>query len=107
MLRNAVLLACLLAGASGCKDACLSLADQICACQPDPASQSNCQQQAKTNESTFAVSSSDEKFCQSKLDLAQCDCASQNSPAAVEACCTKLNTPEGREACGLVPPTSR
>ena len=100
--KVAALLACLLFAAPGCKDACLSLADQICACQPDPTSQSNCQQQAKTSEGTFAVGPADEKFCQSKLDLQQCDCASQSSPAAVAACCAKLNTQEGREACGLV-----
>ena len=101
-MSKAVFLAALLAAASGCKDACLTLANQICACEPDQASVDNCNQQAKNNESTYPVSSQDEAFCQSKLDLSQCSCADQNSPAKVAACCSKLNTPEGREACGLV-----
>ena len=79
-----------------------SLADQICACQPDDASKSNCTLQAKNAESTFSIGSADEKFCQQKLDLQQCDCGSQSSQAATAACCVKLNTPEGRAACGLV-----
>ncbi|MCA1828676.1 MAG: hypothetical protein ABR567_11340 [Myxococcales bacterium] len=100
--KVASLLACLLFAAAGCQDACLTLADQICSCQPDENSKANCNQQAKTAESTFAVTSADEQYCQSKLDLQQCDCGSQNSPAATAACCAKLNTPEGRDACGLV-----
>lgn len=101
-MSKVVLLAALLLAASGCKDACLQLADQICSCEPDDTSKQNCTAQAKTNESIYPVSSSDESRCQSKLDMAQCNCGSQDSPAQVAACCARLNTPEGREACGLV-----
>src|SRR6266550_2864884 len=101
MSKVVPLIACFLL-AAGCKDACLALADQICACQPDQTSQANCTQQARNAESIFAVGAADEKFCQQKLDLQQCDCGSQSSQAATAACCVKLNTPEGRAACGLV-----
>jgi hypothetical protein len=101
-MSKAILLAALLVAASGCKDACLQLADQICACELDEASKNNCTAQAKNNESTFPVSAADEKLCQSKLDVEGCDCGSLNSPAQVASCCAKLNTPEGRNACGLV-----
>jgi hypothetical protein len=74
--------------AAGCSDACISLANQICNCQPDTVSESNCQQLAQQAESTFPVRDQDEKFCQAKLDSGACDC-------------NKLDTPEGREQCGL------
>ena len=99
--RLLALLACLLASA-GCMDACRALAQQICACQPDSPSQDNCNLQAQNQENVYPVTSADEKFCQGKLNDAACDCANQQSPAKVAACCVKLNTPEGRQACGLV-----
>jgi hypothetical protein len=74
--------------AAGCSDACISLANQICSCQPDTLSESNCQQLAQAQEATFSVRGQDEKFCQDKLDQGACDC-------------NKLNTPEGRQNCGL------
>src|SRR5258708_19660031 len=73
----------------GCGGGCLSLANQICSCQPDPNSQAVCSARAKAQESTFAVGKADERFCQQKLDAHLCDC-------------NKLNTAEGRAACGLV-----
>ena len=96
------LLACLLAVEAGCIDACRSLAQQICACQPDQPSQDNCNLQAQNQENVYPVTSADETYCQQKLDLQVCDCGNQESPAAIEACCVKLNSPEGRAACGLV-----
>jgi hypothetical protein len=74
--------------ANGCGNACLKLADQICSCQPDDNSRANCQQQARNNESIFNVRSQDEQVCQNLLDSGQCDCS-------------KIDTPEGRQACGL------
>ena len=88
-MSKAVLLACLLAAASGCRNACLALADAVCSCELDQATKDNCNAQAKTQGSTFPVTSEDEKFCQQKLDANACSC-------------TALNTPEGRAACGLV-----
>lgn len=73
--------------AAGCGDACLKLADQICSCQPDQASQANCQQRARDEEGIFNVRKQDEQLCQNLLDSNSCDCR-------------KLDTPEGRQACG-------
>jgi hypothetical protein len=101
MFKVLSLLACL-GAAAGCGDACLNLAQQICACQPDQGSQDACNNSAKQQASVFSTSSADQKFCQQKLDQQQCSCASAGSPSATEACCAKLNTPEGRNACGLV-----
>lgn len=84
-------LACMLSLslAAGCGDACLSLANQICSCQLDETAKASCNQQAKEAEKTFAVRPEDEKLCQQTLDSHACDC-------------NKLNTAEGRRACGLV-----
>jgi hypothetical protein len=93
--RPLILAACVLtlSLAAGCGDACLSLAEQVCKCQPDPVSQENCNQRAKEAKGIFSVGSNDEQFCQGKLDSNACDCA-------------KLNTPEGRAGCGIAYPTS-
>ena len=76
--------------AAGCGDACLSLAQQICNCQPDQVSIDACNQRAQTAEGIFPVRSQDEQYCQSRLDdpTSPCDC-------------TKLNTAAGRAACGI------
>src|SRR5471030_746496 len=74
--------------AAGCSDACISLANQICNCQPDTGSEQNCQQLAQAAEATFPVRGQDEKFCQDKLDKGLCDC-------------NLLTTVEGRQNCGL------
>jgi hypothetical protein len=85
------LIACALglALATACGDACLSLADQVCSCQPDSNSKALCNQKAKTAEGIFPVGSMDAQLCQQKLDAHTCDCS-------------KLITAEGRAACGLV-----
>jgi hypothetical protein len=85
------LLACMLSFglASGCGDPCLSLANQVCSCQPDSNSQAICNQKAKDAEAIFAVGKADSQLCQQKLDSHLCDC-------------NKLITAEGRQACGLV-----
>ena len=101
MSKAIPLLACLLA-ATGCGDACLNLAQQICACQPDQPSIDSCNNSASQQAKVFTTSSADQSFCQKKLDQQQCNCASAGTPSATEACCAKLNTPEGRNACGLV-----
>lgn len=90
-LKTLRLLACVLSLslAAGCGDACLSLANQICRCQVNDVLKAACNARAKEQESTFAVGPEDEKLCQQKLDSNACDC-------------NKLNTEEGRRACGLV-----
>ena len=106
-LRVLPLLACLfgLTLAAGCGDACLTLADQICSCQPDDNSKQICNALAKAQEKTFTVSKADEAFCQGKLDTQACNCTGQNSTSLRAACCNRLNTPDGRAACGLTYPS--
>ena len=87
--------------AAGCGDACLSLAAEICNCQPDDNSRAICNAQASQQEAAFPVRAQDKAFCQQKLDSHACDCSSEGSTAAYAACCGRLNTPEGRAACGL------
>jgi len=73
---------------AGCGNACLKLADQICSCQPDDPSRANCSQKARDQEGIFNVRPQDEQLCQELLDSNSCDCK-------------KLDTPEGRVACGV------
>jgi hypothetical protein len=77
---------------AGCKTPCLDLANEICSCQPDTTSQSNCQTNAQNAQATFTVRGEDDAYCQQKLDEGVCDC-------------NRLNTPEGRVNCGLAYPT--
>jgi hypothetical protein len=92
--RPLILAACVLtlSLAAGCGDACLSLAEQVCGCQPDPISTDNCNQRAKDAKGIFGVNSSDEAFCQAQLDNNACDC-------------TKLDTADGRVKCGIAFPS--
>jgi len=89
-LKPLLLLACVLTlqMATSCTNACLQLADQICSCQPDDITRSACQQQARTQEGIFSVTSLNEEECQKALDTHACDC-------------TVITTPEGRVGCGL------
>ena len=98
------LIACLLglALAAGCGDACLSLANEICSCQPDDNSRAICNAQAKAQATTFNVGKADQQFCQQKLDSQACNCSAQKTTSGRSACCNRLNTAEGRAACGLV-----
>ena len=103
-LKILPILACLLglSLAAGCGDACLSLADQICSCQPDDNSKQICNTEAKAQEKAFVVSTADQQFCQQKLDSQACNCSAQKTTSGRAACCNRLNTADGRAACGLV-----
>lgn len=103
-LRALPLIACLsgLLLAAGCGDACLNLADEICSCQPDDNSKQICNTQAQAEEQNFPVGNLDQQFCQQKLDSQACNCGVQETTAGRVACCNRLNTAEGRAACGLV-----
>ena len=92
-LRPLILIGCVLtlSLAAGCGDACLSLAEQVCGCQPDPVSVDNCNQRAKDAKGIFGVNSNDEAFCQKQLDSNAC-------------VCTNLDTTQGRQACGIAFP---
>ena len=89
-LRAAFVVALLFgAGAlSGCGNACLSLAQQICQCLPEDGTRAACNQRAKEGGNGFSVRPADETYCQQKLDENACDCHN-------------LNTTEGKLACGL------
>lgn len=102
-IRASLLAACALGLSltAGCGNACLTLADQVCSCQPDDNSHQVCNAQAKAQQSSFPVGKADEAFCQAKLDSNACNCNQQDT-AARAACCNRLNTAEGRAACGLV-----
>ena len=88
LLALCVLTLCL---AAGCGDACLSLAQQICSCQPDQPSVDGCNQRAQEAKAIFPERSQDQKYCQHQLDTSACDC-------------NKLDTPEGRVGCGIAYP---
>ena len=89
-LRGLRILACMvsLSVAAGCGDSCLSLAKQICSCQPDDGTRAACQQRAKDAEANFPVRAEDQKYCQQLLDSNACDC-------------NKLGTVAGRQQCGI------
>ena len=84
-------LACMLSitVAAGCGNACLSLANQICACLPDDGTRAACVQRAKDSQQSFPLRPEDEQFCQSKL--AVCDCH-------------QLQTIQGKQNCGIAFP---
>jgi len=74
--------------AAGCRDACLALAQQVCSCQPDQSSVDACNTRAQESKAIFPERSMDQNYCQGQLDAHACDCM-------------KLDTPEGRVACGV------
>jgi hypothetical protein len=74
--------------AAGCGDACLSLAQQVCSCQPDQTSVDSCNQRAQEAAGIFPVTKANDAYCQAQLNSGACDC-------------TKLDTPEGRAGCGI------
>ena len=84
------ILACMLSltAIAGCGNACRSLAEQICQCLPDDGTRTACNQRARDAESVYAIRAEDSRFCQQQLDSHACDC-------------NKLNTVEGRQACGV------
>jgi hypothetical protein len=92
-LRALRILACVLSitCATGCGNACLDLASQICACLPDDGTRAACNQRAKDSQDSFPISSQDAAFCQQKLDSQACDCH-------------QLQTVQGKLSCGVAFP---
>lgn len=84
------ILACVLslATAAGCGDACRSLAGQICQCLADDGTRAACNRRASDQEAAYPLRPEDLQYCQRQLDAHACDC-------------NKLNTVEGRQACGV------
>ena len=89
-LRALRILACMLSItlAAGCGNACLSLANQICACLPDDGTQAACKQRAKDAQQSYPLRPEDEAYCQQKLDSQACDCH-------------QLLTVQGKQNCGV------
>ena len=81
--------------AAGCSTDCQELAERICSCQPEGATRDNCKAQVKTQlERDPKPSSADEAFCASRLETCP-------SPGSDPGMCDRLNTCEGKVACGL------
>ena len=55
---------------------------------PDDGTRTACNQRAKDAESAYALRPEDRSYCQQQLDRGTCDC-------------NKLNTVEGKQACGI------
>lgn len=90
----ALLLATASALAAGCTTPCEELGQRICACQPAGALRDACDKnvtslvrQAKTNEAQ-------QDFCDSKLK-------SCPDPTSDSTACDVMNTPAGKDRCGL------
>ncbi len=55
-----------------CNGPCESLADKICSCRPNQSEEQGCLQDVKTAMSHFSPTTSEDEFCDQKLDT--CDC---------------------------------
>ncbi|MCL2626715.1 MAG: hypothetical protein FWD46_07885 [Cystobacterineae bacterium] len=85
LLTMVVLLSVLL----GCKGPCRQLSEKLCDCDDYKPSQDYCRQRAADKESLYPPSKAEDAQC--KLLLKGCDCK-------------KLDTAEGKVACGLARP---
>lgn len=84
LFATALLLAAL--GLAGCKSNCRVLSEKLCDCEPTNAARDRCLRAVGERESQVDVTSEDEARC----------------GELIEGCsCQGLDTPEGREACGL------
>jgi hypothetical protein len=73
---------------TGCQNACATLADRICDCELTTGERQACRTDRISNQtSSVTVSSSDEAFCEKKLDTCTCDALDNND----------------LDACGFVP----
>jgi hypothetical protein len=81
------ILAAVSVGLSGCKGPCRQLSERLCECERSTFERENCLQDVSTKDGSATVTADDEAFCQSKLEV--CDC-------------NALDTVEGKRNCGLV-----
>ncbi len=95
----ALALAVLAATAAGCGSACKDLGYRICECQPVGPLRDSCNNGVNTQlgQGTQPPTSADQAYCQEKL-------ATCPDPAVDLTACDKLNTAEGKAACGLAYP---
>ncbi len=77
---------CALALLSGCKDNCRQLSESLCNCADNTTDKNTCLQGVANRASNTSVSSAQDAYCGSLLNL--CDCHT-------------VNTVQGKYACGL------
>lgn len=85
MRAFALLFACCLA-LLGCKGPCRQLSEKLCECAINSVEKDNCLNRAQSQANSTTVSAEDEAVCTSLLE--GCDCK-------------KIDTPDGKVACGL------
>lgn len=74
---------------AGCKTHCRQLAEKMCACTVTTDAKNACLQSASTKEASFPPTDEDEARCE----------------ALAEGCdCRLIDTPQGKERCGLALP---
>jgi len=86
---RAVFLGSLLAAAAllaGCKGNCRKLAERLCDCEANSFLKDDCNRRAANEEGRISPKPADENTCAAFLNT--CDCHT-------------INTPEGKQACGL------
>ncbi|MDR0965583.1 MAG: hypothetical protein LBM75_03600 [Myxococcales bacterium] len=69
-----------------CENKCLTLAKKVCGCERVASEVDTCRTRAESESSNLDITSSQEDYCESKIDTCSCD---------------GLDTPEGQIACGL------
>ena len=87
-MRHVVLIAfaSLLLATSGCKSHCRLLTEKQCDCTTSTTEKTSCLSRAATQEASFPPSADDEMTCEGLVET--CDCR-------------LLDTPSGKERCGL------
>jgi len=94
----AAALSALALGAAGCATPCEDLGTRICACQPAGALRTACDNAVKQLVKQAKTDEARQDFCDSKL-------ATCPDPANDSTACDVMNTPAGKERCGLAYPS--
>jgi hypothetical protein len=97
MRRTALAIALTLAAAlTACSSPCQDLGERICKCSPEGATRENCERavEDQVEDGNPRPGSDDQDFCEEKLNT----CADPDDDAAM---CDRLETAEGKRACGL------
>ncbi len=94
LLVTTALAALGLLGVAHCGSPCQDLADRICDCQPAGTLRDNCTSSVKTQIGSTNPTDADQAFCAQKLK----ECPDFGSSPGD---CPVLQTPDGKEKCGL------
>lgn len=87
-------LSALLAAAGGCSTPCEELGKRVCACQPAGTERDNCDRNVTQLVKKARTSEQQQDFCDGKL-------SSCPDPASDSTACDMMNTPAGKDRCGL------